>query len=216
MRLLDWQYSFAGAIYFAVNDLNCKDEVGEVWALDTESVGWERLKERIEDSPNNFKKELRCLFNRLKREKDVSQFNEDKINDNAIISALMKQPISLVYNVTPFERNRRLTSQQGTFLLQGDINNSFMNNLKQMVRDDSKPKLYRICVQVTQQERNTLLSGLHDMHINQTTLFPDLSGLATSVRHYMAYPGKLGIKAEPTDESLRALFKNNATPETNS
>jgi hypothetical protein len=74
VRLLDWQYSFAGAIYFAVNDLNCEDEVGEVWALDTESVGWEQLKERIlrEDSANSFTEELRCLSNRLKREKDVN------------------------------------------------------------------------------------------------------------------------------------------------
>jgi len=218
VRLLDWQYSFAGAIYFAVNDLNCTDEVGEVWALNRESVGWERLKERIsrEGNVNNFARELRCLFNRLKREKDVNQFNEDKINDNAIISALMKHPISLVYNVTPFKRNRRLTSQQGTFLLQGDINKSFMNNLEEMAKDDSKPRLYRICIQVTKQERNTLLNELHDMNIKQTALFPDLSGLAASLRHYMAYPGKLGIEAPPTDGSLRALFSNNTIPETDS
>ena len=91
-----------------------------------------------------------------------------------------------------------------------------MDNLKEMVKDDSEPRLYRICIQVTQQERNTLLNELHDMNINQTALFPDLSGLATSLRHYMAYPDKLGNKAEPTDKSLRALFHNNTTPETNS
>ena len=152
--------------------------------------------------------DLRCCFNRLKREKDVNQFNEDKINDNAIILTLMKQPILLAYIVTPFQRNRRLTSQQGTFLLHGDINYSFMDNLKVMIKDSSEPRLYRICIQVTQQERNTLLDKLHDMGISQTTLFPDLYGLATSLRHRMAYPDKLGIKAEPTDKSLRELFND--------
>jgi hypothetical protein len=44
------------------------------------------------------------------------------------------------------------------------------------------------------------------MGISQTTLFPDLYGLATSLCHCMAYPGKLGINVEPTDESMGALI----------
>lgn len=117
VRLLDWQYSFEGAIYFAANDLNCKEELGEIWALDTESVGWEQLKKRISraDNAKSFTKELGCFFNRLRHEKYVNRSNEDKVNDNAIILSLMKQPISLVYNVTPFKR------QSEADLTAGDI-----------------------------------------------------------------------------------------------
>jgi hypothetical protein len=81
-----------------------------------------------------------------------------------------------------------------------------MDNLKEMIEDAPEPRLYRVCIRVTQQERNTLLDKLHDMGVSQTTLFPELYGLATSLRHCMAYPDKLGIKAEPIDESMKALL----------
>ena len=83
-----------------------------------------------------------------------------------------------------------------------------MSNLKEMVRDETGSMLYRVCIRVTQRERNKLLNRLHDMHIHQAILFPDLSGLATSLRHCIAYPDKPGIKAEPTDKSLRDLFND--------
>jgi hypothetical protein len=86
--------------------------------------------------------------------------------------------------------NERLINQQGIFLVQGDIEKSFDENLRESVRDSKK--LFRMAFVVEPEERKAILKELYKMNITNATLFPDLQGFAESLVTQLAYPDKFG------------------------
>jgi hypothetical protein len=89
--------------------------------------------------------------------------------------------------------NKRLTIQQGTFLVAGNISQSLECNLIKLLEERKKidekenagysPKenFVRLNIRVNTETRMEILHRLRDMNITKATLFPDLSGLAESL-----------------------------------
>jgi len=184
-RLLDWTYSFYVAVYFALN----ANKQGVVWALDTSKATAELMESKI---PNKSRYEkLKKYFN---RKSDVLCIRKmgDKLTDPAIGCYLIeaKPPLLCVYPVNPFRLNKRLTVQQGLFLMPGDITKSFADNLKATFGSSEKTKKYLLRVRIeprTTKDRNEILRKLKDMNISNEALFPGLDGFARSVGEGLAY-----------------------------
>lgn len=188
-RLMDWTYSFYVAVYLAL----AKNESGIVWALRREGVNnSRRVVDRIEKDGQP--RALESLRAKLTGQTDVLGLRElgDKITDVAIVAYLMQHPLPIVYAVNPFRLNRRLTVQQGLFLLVGDITRPFIDNLKAAYGgvQELKDSLYRIELRPCRHERNEILKRLKDMNITSESLFPDLDGFAESLIQSLAYPGR--------------------------
>ena len=205
-RLHDWTYSFYRAVYKAVQEWKKECPRAEIWVMDT---NWftdkteNRIRENINKEPQRTEKERK----RRKKLLDALNHAKEEITDytgrlannrNKLVQYLMdlEEPLSLVYNVTPIGLNERIIYQQGTFVLPGDITNCFMQNLEPY-GDECKNHLYRIVINLEQQERNNIIEELHDMNINEAVLFPGLDGFARSMRMQLAFPHKFGDVVKP-------------------
>jgi len=191
-RLSDWTYSFYIAVYFAL----AENKDGIVWALNFSKINKpEPIVKKICEKKNGFRKFSWSLLYYLKKCDFLGiQVEGDKLIDTAITCHLMNYPIKCVYPVNPFRLNKRLSVQQGLFLLPGDITKSFVENLTATFGGSNKTKeyLWRIKITPTKAKRNKILGRLKDMNISNEVLFPGLDGFAKSVGEGLAYPRKLG------------------------
>lgn len=192
-RLLDWTYSFYVAAFFAVTRLDCENEYAEIWAANSEWIG--KAEERI------------CVGKKLKRLEKLRK--DDPVNmdeyHNEILNRLFRKPEPLVVVLNSFKLNERLINQQGTFLVQGDIDISFDDNLGKMGKPpELKENLHRIVIDVTLPKRKEILRHLHRMNINNASLFPGLQGFAESLETQLAYPEKFGIQGREAPSRRRA------------
>lgn len=181
-RLLDWTYSFYVALFFALTRLDCDTEYAEVWAANAKWIG--NVEKKIYTT-----KKLRDLL-KLRKQDPI---NMDQLH-NAILDRLFIRSKNLVTNLNSFRLNKRLIIQQGTFLIQGNIDVPFDDNLKSMgTVSELKKYLHRIVIDITARTRNDILQDLSKMNINNATLFPGLQGFAQSLQTQLAYPEKFGI-----------------------
>jgi hypothetical protein len=193
-RLMDWSYSFFIALYFALAE---RPDVGIIWALNVADINKPGpAVKRISKAGHG--KKLRRLHRRFYRTNDVLKIRArgDKLRDLSISCCLMNNPVVLVYPVNPFKLNTRLVIQQGLFLLPGDVEKPFLQNLEGTFacQGGLEKYLYRIELKFDRnitkdkEARNEILRQLHDMGINNAMLFPDLDGFAKSVTESLAYP----------------------------
>jgi hypothetical protein len=185
-RLLDWSYSFYVALFFALTRLDCEKEYAEVWAVNSR---WVAMAEEKIYTTNSLH-ELRD-----RRKKDPINMDE---YHNELLTQLSEHPQPLVLVLNSFRLNDRLIAQKGTFLVQGDIDKSFDNNLKGMGQEDKdfEKQLHRIVISVELSKRNKILKELSKMNINNATLFPGLQGFGESLASQLADPDKFGIEKE--------------------
>jgi len=101
----------------------------------------------------------------------------------------LKNPIPLVYAINPFRLNKRLTMQQGLFLLVGDAKATFRENLDGCFTNeqDLRQNVHRISLGSSKSERNAILFELKKMNISNEVLFPGLDGFAKSLGERFAY-----------------------------
>lgn len=197
-RLLDWRYSFYIAVYFALNE----NKEGIVWALNVDPINKpEPMVQKICDRTDGFREFSVALLHFLKQSDFLGIRAEgDKLIDLAIASYLMEccVPIPCVYPVNPFRLNKRLSVQQGLFLMVGDITKSFAENLMASFGGPDKTQRYlqRIKIAPGEDERKAILTRLRDMNISNEALLPGLDGFARSVGEGLAYPGLLGSREE--------------------
>lgn len=191
-RLLDWVYSFYIAVYFAL----AENKEGIVWALDASTINTPKpIKEKIENRGTCQRyKDLEKYF---QEKSDILGIRKegDKLVDSAIASYLIdEQSFPCVYPVNPFRLNKRLSVQQGLFLMPGDIKKSFKENLIATFGDFKKTQkyLWRVKIVPRTEDRNEILKKLKDMNISNEALFPGLDGFARSVGEGLAYPRPLG------------------------
>jgi len=194
-RLLDWGYSFYIAVYFALN----QNKEGIVWALDASTINTPKpIKEKIKNKGTHQRYEN---FEKYFQEKsDILGIRKegDKLIDLAIASYLIEYQFPCVYPVNPFRLNKRLSVQQGLFLLPGDITKSFEENLTETFGGLEKTKKYLCRLKITpdRANRSEILKKLKDMNISNEALFPDLDGFARSVGEGLAYPRPLSNRQE--------------------
>jgi len=181
-RLLDWTYSFYVALFFALAELDCEDEYAEVWATSSACIG--KAGDGFCNRDSNLKKLLKP------RKEDATKMDD---LHNAILDKIFKKPEKQVFALNSFRLNDRLIIQQGVFLVQGDINKSFDNNLKGVKKLNAKNgNLLRIIIDINIHHRNDVLKELNRMNINEGVLLPGLQGFAESLRTQLAYPEKFG------------------------
>jgi len=190
-RILDWTYSFFRAVFSATCESN---DGGIVWAIDLE---W--LHKKDEEFETNFIKSL--YWKSKKRRLRLLRYEQQNDFQNEIIKHLIKKnPKGIIYAACPYYLNEKLSIQQGALLFQGTVENIWSENLLDMLNKEKEEnitnkKLWKIKIfwDCNKKERNRIIEELHNMNINEATLFPDLGGFARSLRTRIAHPKSLGI-----------------------
>jgi len=164
------------------------------------NTGWftdkteNRMHESVERASQRTENDRRLRIRRLgalnRAKEEVKDYKGLLANNrNMLVQYLidLKEPLPLVYNVTPIGLNERIIYQQGTFVLPGDIIKCFMQNLEPYRTNHCEDHLYRIVIKLEQKERNKIIEELNDMNINEAVLFPGLDGFARSLRMKLAF-----------------------------
>ncbi len=180
-RLLDWSYSFWVAVYFAVNQLDCSEqgrEKAEIWALNLkwfDRTSRERVRREKSDE---------ILARAMKRGVYVQYADPLAQANTALVWHLMHRPRLLVLAMNSFRLNHRITTQQGVFLLPGDIRRPFMENLEGV--PDSSDHIHVRTLDFDVATKNRVLINLLKMNVNSSVLFPGLDGFTQSLRTRLA------------------------------
>ena len=83
-----------------------------------------------------------------------------------------------VFPATPFRLHERLVVQQGTFLLPGNPELPFMENLTAMDDGGSAVRVEKLCLRLTRHRLEQALHDLRRMNLTFASLFPGLAGFA--------------------------------------
>lgn len=164
-RLVDFTESPYVATYFAVED--AADPQGEcaIWVI---SLPWCQAK-----SVQAVRKMKKLT------EKDFPD-NADFSNDDVLGTTVFDLHLALVAPLRPSRLNARIASQQGLFLCPGEMNITFMENLRSLGASDLPDILFKIVFPSSW--RGMILYDLHSMNIGPHTLFPGLDGFARSIK----------------------------------
>lgn len=157
-RLLDWTWSPYVATFFALEEARGD---AAVWAL-----GDWRLRNAGEDL---LRVEFDCPDLIL------------RVTSSELHLAALEDEITGVYVVEPFEQNERLRIQQGAFLVGGNGEMSFLENLVRMNGFDSSTALCKIII--LHVSRMDALAGLQLMNVTRASLFPGLDGFAQNLQY---------------------------------
>lgn len=190
-RLLDCTYSFYIALYFSLSN----NEKGCVWAINSKTMSnTPAIKKNIQK--HLFQKRLKNYFNRINKiclsQTDILDIRKegDKIIDVAIVSCLFKAPMALLYPINPFRFNKRITTQQGLFLILGNPKLGFKGNLSAVFKNNvnkMRENIYRISFNGTLDARNEIIRKLKQMNITNESLFPGIDGFAKSTAELLAW-----------------------------
>ena len=168
-RMIDWTYSPFIATYIA---LEAAHGDAAVWALNGEWL--EREANRV----------VPQLAPHLPRPSDYDKSRDAETFQRLFMPQLQRspgRPAAFVYTVNPLLLNRRLSIQQGVFTAVGDVTKSFAANLAKY--KGTRENLVKVVI-----DRNIgreMLSELHRMGINRSSLLPGLDGFAWSLRTKM-------------------------------
>lgn len=161
-RLLDFTYSFLVAAYFALErkERNPKGQPS-IWAISKTWLSREvpTLVAKIDNLAEPFEKYLKYR------------------DGNGFRDVFLKGRPQIVYPVSPFRLNQRLTIQQGLFLCPGDVTKAFDENLKSMPHYEENVRR----IPIASSARTDLLMAIHRANMNRATLFPGLDGFALSL-----------------------------------
>lgn len=164
-RLLDFTYSIYVAAYFAIE---AAEGDSAVWAV---------------NGPWALQQSAALLRATGKRE--VNRMLTPVVEgDEEVVQALfLSEPyVRAAWPINPFRLNERLRIQRGTFLIPGDISQSFMANLGALPGHDRRDNIVKIVIPYT--ETRKALQHLFLMDISRTSLFPGLDGYAQSLGVY--------------------------------
>lgn len=169
-RLIDWTESPYVATFFAVEDATEEEGSCAVWAI---SSGWCQEKSAM------------AVRKKMKLSKEQFPNSTDFSQDDILYGTIIQENVLLVAPLRPLKLNIRISSQQGLFLCPGEINVSFMDNLRALGEKDLPNVLYKFVF--PNYMRSEILQDLFNMNIGPQTLFPGLDGFAKSIKLKMAW-----------------------------
>jgi FRG domain len=169
-RMLDWTYSPYIAAKFALDKRrprykNSDRTCGVVWCLDT---NW--LRRRAAEILGEW------LLDRWDAERSVGEPGEELFR-SLFMSTDQRKRFVLAAN--PFGLNERLKVQQGLFLCQGDVTQSFVCNLKGMHRYEDHIKRIRLVLK--KKRLHQFATELWRRNMNSASLSLGLDGYAKSL-----------------------------------
>jgi len=176
-RLLDWTYSFWVAVHFAI-DRRKPCEKSAVWAVNATQIVRHYTSKKTDFEQNPKYQEI---LEKINRHNDLPYCDPDAIIDNAVTLFAFEFPQLMVFASSSFRQNQRLTLQQGTFLITGDVTQSFRSNLYSTLVPDNEEHVQLIVIDVTRNLKEGILKMLRRMNINNAVLFPDLDGFCESL-----------------------------------
>ncbi len=164
--MLDWTRSPYVAAYFALESAdpkNAEDPDCAVWALNAFWFKQHGLQAIRQHNP---------AYESLKD--SVEYFHPEYLD------AVFKAKCTGVCPVRPFRMHDRLALQQGLFVVSGNPDKTFVENLAAFGTDDVTKHLIR--VHIPKKDRLKALTDLNRMNINRATLFPGIDGFVQSLR----------------------------------
>ena len=186
-RLLDFTKSVCIATYFAVNDpTQC--EAAAVWAVNWQGILW-NLQCKLTELGIATREEADELLNRALLDLSATA---GLIDD----SLSRKNRFDAVVPVAPFRQNRRQLHQNGVFVAPLNINNSFMDNLREScwpqpdfgdevvkpISELSAPDQHAVIKFIIKHHRHEeIRRQLRGIGLRTETLFPDLEGEARAL-----------------------------------
>lgn len=184
-RLLDWTYSFWIAVHFATARQKLGD-YARVWAVNTREIRAKQKK--LADEVHEKWKE------RPLKEEDIPYGDSKVVKDNMLIHHLLREKEEEekvetgVYAAAGFRLNERITIQQGTFLIPGDIEKTFHKNLSSTItkEDDIQSRTFK----VTKPLKKRICENLRQMNVSNAVLFPGLEGFSESLWTRVGLPVK--------------------------
>lgn len=169
-RLTDWSESPYVAAFFAIVDITEPKGESAIWAI---SSSW--CQDKSAQTVRRKKKLTKEQF------PNYTDFSSDEILEQYILV----EDIPLVAPLRPLKLNLRIASQQGLFLCPGDLNLTFMENLRALGENDLPNVLYKFVF--PSDWRNEILHDLFNMNISPQSLFPGLDGFARSIKLKMKW-----------------------------
>ncbi len=203
-RLLDFNYSFYIALFFAIEHMqynNKNKQSCAIYAINNKLFDKAEIFNEIITKKNIRHIKKLDFDNKIHRYSKINKYRdffmenitEASITSDNIISKFIFPPKEkydnivkpIVFNISPYNLNERITIQQGTFLCPWDIKKTFrenlINTLKIMDKKKEKKYIYKIIIELTKDERKGIIHELHRMNINSTTLYPGIEGFAKSL-----------------------------------
>jgi len=167
-RLLDFTYSIYVAAYFALETATASDGGCAVWALDGP---W-----ALDGSVKALDKAGKLEAERL-LERPLEGY------EKVVHELWFKEPhAKAACPLNPFRLNERLRIQKGAFLVPGDVQASFMENLEALPGHNEAAHVVKIVIPF--ELRREALRELFQMNVTRTSLFPGLDGYAQSLGIY--------------------------------
>lgn len=185
-RLIDFTQSPYVATFFAIEDALNPESQCAVWAI---SVNWCQAK-----SVQAVRKKKKLS------EKDLPD-NADFSNDDILGETVFRMNLPLVAPLLPLKLNARIASQQGLFLCPGEMNLTFMDNLRALGENDLPEVLYKIVFPAAW--RAMILHDMKQMNIGPHTLFPGLDGFAKSIKLELSW----AVEYDELEQGILAYAK---------
>jgi hypothetical protein len=184
-RLLDFTYSPLVAALFAL-DRAGKQQTCAILAIETQ---W------LQDEARRMLGASEVLVNAFDR---IGQrFDSEAFRD----VFFRKDRVRFVCAVNANRRNRRLRAQKGVFLIPGDVEYSFVDNLCEMNGYEKNVTAY--ILPWTSTRRREWMKALTQSGMSNYSLFPDLEGYGRSLWRDMMYYAQ---RNDPFDASDLAYF----------
>ena len=163
-RLVDFTYSIYVAAYFAMEDAD-RESPSAIWAIDAPWAVQQAAK-LLQAGGKPEAHRMRTAF-----------MDDDERNARQLF---MEEPyVTVAWPINPFRLNERLRVQEGAFLVAGNIEKPFADNLAALSEGSRTDRLLRI--EVPEALRQDALKALWSMNISRAALFPGLDGFARTL-----------------------------------
>lgn len=182
-RLLDFTYSFYIALYFAVSaSITNKDAC--VYGVNREWLNKKIYTDLVEKG--EFFQSPRVFYKYAMVHPEGTYFE--------------RKPF--IIPVRPFKSNERIHMQRGLFLCPANVNMTFEENLLRFAASDElKVNIFKIPIRKA--IIPNIMNSLREMNLGSETLFPGLSGYASSLGDLFYLPENLWPQEERLKEAAR-------------
>lgn len=174
-RLLDTTRSPFVAAYFAVEDVIDGSEACAVWGVHRSWCIRAAGAVKVASAPADLRRVLESEFAPpLEIIAGVAQVQ-------TTAEKWFETAVRMVWPFEPYRLTERLSIQQGEFLVPGDVDISFMDNLRAL--GDLKNSVVKFVIDLN--ERGRALEQLRLVNITRASLFPGLEGYTQSFRQML-------------------------------